>query len=299
MNSNGLPFLRMPKNTDSYEVTLTLSKPAPGQLDILRRILISRGAKPETVVESCFDGEERLTVYFTDQQKSRKFSSKISQIPLRHVRISTKTVKSQDWQTVWKKEYKPFALTRRFEVVPYVYRKTHRSRGRDPVYIDTSCAFGTGLHATTRFMAGFIERCSGKFDSFLDIGTGTGILSIVALKCGATAVTAIDLRRDIIEIANMNFRENGFLRQKARAIDFQKFNSRTKFDFVAANLVTMDLIAYRKKLLQLVKPGQYLAVSGISMIHYPDLRRAFYPLALRCLKIENGEGWYALLFQRT
>ncbi len=288
----------MKKHADSYELTFVPTKPSPGQLDILRRILIAQGARPENVVESRFADGERLTLYFSDAERMRKFKSRMTKMDLRHVRVQSKIIRSRDWQTIWKKEYRPFALTRRFEVVPYGYRKTHRTRGRQPVYIDTSYAFGTGLHATTRFMASFVERCAGRFDSFLDIGTGTGILAILALKCGATLVTAIDLRRDIVEIANMNFRENGFPQQRARAVNFQKFKSDKRFDFVAANLITMDLIAYRKALVRLVKKGGYLAVSGISLIHYPDLRRAFDELPLSCRKIEKGEGWCALLFRR-
>lgn len=283
---------------DSFELTFVPAKSSPGQLDILRRILIARGARPENVVESSFGGAERLTVYFPDAERMRTFRGRIRRMGLKHIRVSSKTIRSRDWQDVWKKEYKPFALTERFEVVPFGYRRTHRSRGLEPVYIDTSYAFGTGLHATTRFMANFIERCAGRFETFLDIGTGTGILAILALKCGAREVTAIDLRRDIVEIANMNFRENGFPGQRARAVNFTKFKSARRYDYVAANLITMDLIAFRRRLVGLVKKGGYLAVSGISLVHYPDLRRAFDELPLRCLKIDKGEGWYALLFRR-
>ncbi|MCA9394649.1 MAG: 50S ribosomal protein L11 methyltransferase [Candidatus Omnitrophica bacterium] len=289
----------MKKYSDSHEVTFALKKASPGQLEILRRLLIARGAKPESVVESSFSGSERLTVYFTDAERARKFRGKVLPLGLKNVRISQKTVKARDWQTVWKQEYKPFALTPRFEVVPYGYRKTHRSRGHEPVYIDTSYAFGTGLHATTRFMASFVERCAGRYESFLDIGTGTGILAILALKCGAREVTAIDLRRDIVEIANMNFKENGYPVQRARAVDFQKFRTSRRYDFVAANLVTLDLIAFRKSLVRLVRKGGYLAVSGISLALYPELRAAFDGLPIRCLKVEKGEGWHALLFRRN
>lgn len=288
----------MKKASDSFELIFIPKKSSPGQIEILRRLLFAQGVKPENLVESTFNGQERITVYFTSKERLQRFRTRIGKTSLQNVKIQSKTVKTQDWQTVWKKEYKPFALTKKFEIVPYGYRKTHRCRGREPVYIDTSYAFGTGLHATTRFMAGFIEQCEGRFNRFIDIGTGTGILAVLALKCGATDVTAIDLRRDIIEIANMNFRENGYEKQRARAINFQKYQSSQPFDYVAANLITMDLIAFRKDLMKLVKKGGYLAVSGISLVQYPDLRKAFKNLPLRCLKIEKGEGWCALLFRR-
>ncbi|MBZ0166312.1 MAG: 50S ribosomal protein L11 methyltransferase [Candidatus Omnitrophica bacterium] len=286
------------KNSNLYEVSFICEGAAPGQTDILRGILASQGVKPHDIVETQLASEQRLCVYFTVSDKARSFMAKVKKVPLRNIRISSKVIKSRDWQTVWKEEFRPFVLTKRFEIVPYQYRKSHRSGDYEPVYIDTICAFGTGLHATTRFMSGFIEGCSGKFDSFLDIGTGTGLLAIIALKCGATDVTAIDLRRDIIDIANMNFRENGYSQQKARAINFQKYHSKKKFDFVAANLVTVDLLTFRHQLINLVGQGKYLAVSGISLSHYAEFRQAFDRLPLRCLKIKKGEGWSALLFQK-
>ena len=164
--------------------------------------------------------------------------------------------------------------------------------------IDTSYAFGTGLHATTRFMAQFAESCEGKYLSFIDIGTGTGILALMALKCGAKQVTAIDLTKDIIEIANMNFKENGYIHQRAQAINFEKFNTKKKYDYVAANLVTIDLIHFSKKLLRLVNQGRYLAVSGISHMNYPLFRKTFDQLPLKCIKCEKADGWYALLYKR-
>ncbi len=113
----------------------------------------------------------------------------LSGVKVRHRRLAPK-----DWLTLWKSQWKPAALTKKLDVVPVWYQDKYKPRqGCDHILMDTLLSFGTGLHETTRFMAQFIEDKQGKFRSFLDIGTGTGILALVALKNGAEEVLAIDI----------------------------------------------------------------------------------------------------------
>ncbi|MGE0267631.1 MAG: 50S ribosomal protein L11 methyltransferase [Candidatus Omnitrophota bacterium] len=288
----------MKKRVETFELSLIPVNNRPGQLEILKQLVIGLGVKENQIIEIEQGGVSNLTIYMETFVKALILKSKLKKMALKDVKVLYKPLKSKDWQNIWKKDYKPFALTKKFDIVPYSYRSKYKSKNRKLIYIDTSYAFGTGLHATTRFMAQFIERCEGRYSSFIDIGTGTGILSLVALKCGASAVTAIDLKKDIIEIANMNFKENGYIDQRAQAINFEKLDTKKKFDYVAANLITFDLIRFRKKLVSLVKKEKYLAVSGISLMNYALFRRKFDQLPLKCLKIEKAEGWYALLYKR-
>ncbi len=287
------------KNLDAYEVSLTVPDTDPGQLEILKVLLERLGVTRDRFIELSQNGLNVLSIYYQNTSEGETLRRKLVNCGLKNVEIHGKTLKGSDWQNKWKKDFRPFQLTERFDVVPFAYRKEYKKQERQPVYIDTSFAFGTGLHATTRFMAGFVERASGKFESFLDIGTGTGILSLIALHCGATDVTAIDLRKDIIEIANTNFEANGFKKQKARAVNFEKFKAEVQFDFVAANLITQDLIEFGRKIVARVKPGQFLAVSGISLNNYPMFRENFQQYPLKCVKVERGEGWVAVLYKRT
>ncbi|OGX31215.1 MAG: hypothetical protein A2787_01775 [Omnitrophica WOR_2 bacterium RIFCSPHIGHO2_01_FULL_48_9] len=72
-----------------------------------------------------------------------------------------------------------------------------------------------------------------------------------------------------------------------------------QFDFVAANLISDDLIRLKKKIFSLVKPGQYLALSGISLENFSKVKKAFAALPLRCVQIRQGSRWAAVLYQRT
>jgi len=163
--------------------------------------------------------------------------------------------------------------------------------------MDTLLSFGTGLHETTQFMAQFIEDQNGKFKSFLDIGTGTGILALVALKYGAGDVLGIDIGPLSVQAARDNMKVNQ-LNFKVQKADIKKYCSKKMYDFVAANLITEDLIEHSRKIVSFVKKDGLLAVSGISLENLDRLRKAFSSLPLKCLKISKGKQWSGLLFQK-
>ena len=198
----------------------------------------------------------------------------------------------------WKKSIKPFALTKRIDVVPVWHKKIYKRNQRTPVYIDSVNAFGTGLHETTRFMAELIEDCQGRFTSFLDVGTGSGILSMVALKSQAKEVFAIDNDKNCLPAAQTNLKANGLNFQSLKAVDLKNYNPKMSFDFVAANLYSQDLIDMKQKLFTLVKPGRYLAISGVSLTNLKKVQEAYKKLKLRSLKLKKGQKWVALFYKR-
>ena len=147
-------------------------------------------------------------------------------------------------------------------------------------------------------MAQLIERCRGRFQNFLDIGTGSGILAILAFVNGARSVLALEVDKSCVAVAKKNLSANGYRFATIKGIDAAQFKSQKRFDFVAANLISHDLIRLRRKILFFVYPGKYLAISGISKENFPALKKAFRQLPLRCLKIEKGKQWVAVLYKR-
>lgn len=282
----------------TYEVALKVNSSDIGNIEILRGLLAGAGISEEKIVECKEWPYTFLSVYFNSLVKARALRKKLRAFKLVNVPVLLKSLHKKDWQTKWKKEFKPFALTENFGVVPMWLKHKHRIRGRMPIYIDTNIAFGTGLHATTRFMAQFVDRYRGRFTSFLDLGTGTGILAMIAAKSGANDVTAIDICRGAVEVAKLNCVENECPSINVKVADVRKYKTRKQYDFVCANIITQDLIEMAQKIISLVKPGKYLAVSGISINSYNTFRRAYAKYPLRCLKIEKGEGWVAILFKK-
>ncbi len=188
-------------------------------------------------------------------------------------------------------------MTKTIDIVPRWAEVHYRKGTRRPLYIDTNLAFGTGLHETTRFMARLIEE-HADYSSFLDVGTGTGILAMVASFCGAKTIDAIDIDSQSIRVAKENLKANQIKNVKAFRADLSKWSGRKTYDFVAANLVTHDLIGFGRQLVNRVKKGKFLAVSGISLKKLPELRKQFKALPLSEKKIIRGKEWSAILYRR-
>lgn len=285
-----------------HEVSVSFPKDAFLEAEILVDGLINAGVDAADIVESLQKSEHRISVYFPAAARAGKIFRHIRKLTLSGASVRRKIIKREDWADRWKKDFKPFVISKRFEVVPAWLKGKHHTRRRTPLYIDTSLAFGTGLHETTQFMVRLMERCRGRFDTFLDIGTGTGILTIAAGHCGAKRLTAIDISADAVKIARDNLKINGFPTGngsvKVLAKDVGTFSRNDRFDFVAANLVTHDLIANADQIFRLVKPGGYLAVSGILIPNGRLFRETFDRLPLKCLKILKGETWLAFLYKR-
>ncbi|HBR13950.1 MAG TPA: hypothetical protein DD723_00170 [Candidatus Omnitrophica bacterium] len=311
----------MPRHKDkiTFELSVKIAPSHEGALEILRDVLTGIGFKRDEIIELRQKKRSRLCLYFPSPLKAEALKEKLKKTPLKGITVSIKPLLPRDWRDRWKTDFKPFRLTEHLDVIPSWLKESGPVSPRRPVYIDTSQAFGTGLHETTRFMASFIEQCRGEFKSFLDVGTGTGILSIVALHSGASRVRGIDISPESIKAARFNLRTNGYVigRQTAvddtfdasgrrralalslKAMDFEKFNEKTTYDFVAANLITHDLIQMGKKIISLVKPGRYLAVSGISLENYPLFRKTFGPFPLKRLRVEKGKSWVGVLYKKT
>ena len=285
-------------NKTTYQCSLKFKSTNVGTTDILVDLLVNLGVKSEAIVEVQKKRTTSLNIYRSTAKQADELKRKIQQLHLKHVRFEKTLLHAKDWVNKWKDDFKPFALTKRFMVIPSWLKDKHSPGNKIPIYIDTSVAFGTGLHATTQMMSQFVQRCQGQFEDFLDIGTGTGILAIVAAKCGAKVVRAIDIDADPVRVAKLNFQRNQCSFIRVRRADIMKWEHECQYDFVAANIITQELIRMRQKLIALVKPTKFLAVSGIHSDNFHYFRKNFDSKQLKCVKIERKSGWTGLLYKR-
>ncbi|MBF0504949.1 MAG: 50S ribosomal protein L11 methyltransferase [Candidatus Omnitrophica bacterium] len=268
-------------------------------LVLARAVLLSVGYEDKDLV-TCV-AQDKPSIELFDEQKTKllQVEKLLSCLHLSGIHIHMRRLLPSDWLTRWKRQWKPARLTKLLDVVPVWYKGRYKpKKSRDYILMDTLLSFGTGLHETTQIMAQFIEDKQGAFSSLLDIGTGTGILGLVALKYGARYVCGIDIGELSIQAAGDNMKANSLHFDIKRA-DIKTFRSKKKFDFVAANLITEDLITHAKKMISFVKRGGFLAVSGISLDHLKRLRLAFSSLGLKTLKISKGKEWSGVLYQKT
>lgn len=253
----------------------------------------------ERVSELLEDGKTFFLVYDRHKKSLEKAAVILMNNGLLQKDVVISRLQESDWKTKWKKDFQAFQLTHKIMVVPTWQKRKFLKNKSEKIYIDSTVAFGTGLHSTTQFMARLIEKQEGTFESFLDIGTGTGILTLVALKNGARKVKAIDIDKEAVKVAKDNFLENGYNPSVIYCRNIQFLKDIKAVDFVAANLITQDLIKYKQPILAKVKPGKFLAVSGISIQNLPYFLKTFQKLPLKIETILKNKEWSAVLYTRS
>jgi ribosomal protein L11 methyltransferase len=280
------------------EARIRLTSEGQGKMELLRTVLLHAGIPLEKMAEKNEKGKLTLSLFLSSAREARVAAEAVRSLRLKGISLSLVPLYDRDWKTRWKKYFKPFSITRDIRIIPVWEKESSAPAGARGIRIDTTSAFGTGLHATTRIMAGFIRERKGRLDSFLDVGTGSGILSLIACSYGARDIWAMDNDPQAVKTAGKNFRTNRCRASRLFTGDFAAFRPGRRFDFVAANLFTEDLVRFRRSLGALVKPGGSLAVSGIFFENYPSLRRRFRVPGLRLVKAVRKDKWYGVLFAK-
>ncbi len=171
-----------------------------------------------------------------------------------------------NWAEGWKAHFKPRSIGRRLVVAPS-WERVEPQEGRVVVRVDPGMAFGTGQHETTSLCLVALEDAIGRADpadglSVLDVGTGSGILAIAAVRLGASRAVGIDNDPEAVAAARENVAENGL--EGTVAIDGRPLEAVDgRFPIVVANILAEALIAMAPSLAAKVEPGGALILSGI------------------------------------
>jgi ribosomal protein L11 methyltransferase len=227
--------------------------------------------------------EKRLKAYFPLEgreerilQAVRRYAKSLQEIrpELPSIKIEIGHLPDQDWGENWKRFFKPLRVGSRFIVRPPWARI--RMRKNDlPIEINPGMAFGTGTHATTKLCMQAMEKRLGKRNlSVLDVGTGSGILSIAACRLGAAEVWANDIDRTAIEVAKENVHCNG-VSDRVRIQYGSIGKIRKRFDLVVANLDFRSLRRSRMALIRHLKQRGTLILSGILHMEEENLRHHY------------------------
>jgi len=205
-------------------------------------------------------------------------------------------VDDEDWANAWRKYYKPFRLSERIIVKPSW--EDFDSGDKDIVIeLDPGMAFGTGTHETTKMCAVFVDKYIKKDDVVMDIGCGTGILSIVAAKLGASEVVAVDIDEVAVKVTKENCRINGtdsVVNAFKGAINDIK---EMKADLIVANIIADVIIDIAKDLPEYIKSDGLFITSGIIKERKQQVieeyeKNGFYLVE----SMETGE-WVAMVFK--
>ena len=167
--------------------------------------------------------------------------------------------KTEDWSQKWKEKWVVTHVTDKIAVVPdWIDYKPKENEVI--IKLEPGCAFGTGTHQTTQLCMKALEKYMNKGDKVADIGMGSGILSILAKKLGATSVYGCDTDDTVIEVAKENAKKNN-VEATFELGSADKIND--KFDFVCANILHFVLAEIMGDLKNLMKTGAMMSLSGI------------------------------------
>ena len=210
------------------------------------------------------------------------------------------SVDDEDWANNWKKYYKPLEIGSRLLVLPSWEEKPETDR--IVLKLDPGMAFGTGAHHTTRMCLEFLEKTVKEGDTMLDLGCGSGILSIAARLLGAVEATAVDIDPIAESIAYENAAMNGIGKDGYRVMignvlsdTHLKKKIAGQYPVVAANIVADVIIALAPIARPLVAPGGVFLVSGIIDERVDEVVQALRDAGFTVSEHSSAEGWNAFL----
>lgn len=207
-------------------------------------------------------------------------------------------IEDQDWMNSWKVNYKPIEIGKNLMIVPAWMNPD--TKGRIPLRIDPSMAFGTGTHPTTQLCLVLIEKYLIPGDDVLDVGCGSGILSIAAVKLGAKEAYGVDIDplsvKASYENAELNGVTNAVLFKQGSVTEVlcdEQIPHNTPL--VVANILAPVIIRLMDTgLHQLVAPGGMIILSGILDHQADDVIRACQVKNLQLVEKIQSQDWIAL-----
>ncbi|HEX5588985.1 MAG TPA: 50S ribosomal protein L11 methyltransferase [Candidatus Limnocylindrales bacterium] len=215
--------------------------------------------------------------------------------------LRTRLVDEADWADAWKAHFPVLRVGERLVIRP-TWRRRHRALPGDVILaLDPGMAFGTGLHPTTRLCLAAVERAADGGElagaRVLDVGCGSGILSIAAARLGAATVLGLDIDPIAIEATAVNARRNGLAR-RIRAREGSLPSGEPPFDAVLANLIASVLVALAPALRDELRPGGLLLASGIFEDRESEVAAAFGAAGLEVVERSAEGEWVALAARR-
>ena len=226
--------------------------------------------------------------------------SNILSSPVRAIR--DRVIKREDWSESWKKYFHPFRASKRIVIKPSWEEFT-----ADPddilLEIDPGMCFGTGSHGTTRGCLEFLDNLADDANpsrprSLIDAGCGSGILCMAADKLGYGPIYAFDYDPQAILVTRENFQRAGLEGVVLEEADVHDVRPPFQADLALVNILAPILVEARGNIMEMVRPGGLVVLSGILASQYPHIREAFEKLG--AVELENWTlaDWTSGLFRK-
>lgn len=268
----------------------------------------------EGLADALTSGTPSITVYIPENAQGAEQMIALRN-ELQHLReeyaglygtlaMSSKGVREEDWANNWKQYFLPLCVGNRLWVTP-TWVDAEVPQGRVALHIDPGSSFGTGQHDTTQLCLAMLEGCVTDGCQVLDIGCGSGILSIGAMLLGAGEARAVDIEQHAAEAATENATRNGIhaehyhtfcgnILEDAALVD----RLGGPYDVVCANIVSDILIAMRDLFVHFMKDGATILLSGIIDERLDEVVSTMQEVGLIVCQIKQSAGWAAVQLKK-
>ncbi len=206
-------------------------------------------------------------------------------------------VAEEDWADSWKQYYKPVQISERIVIAP-TWEKTTLNAAQLLIELDPGMAFGTGTHPTTVLSILALEQVLTGGEQVIDVGAGTGVLSIAAAKLGADSVLAIDL--DPVAVASAS--QNIVLNQVSEQVTVRAGNllhgETQVVDVIVANILAEVIMQFTDDVQRLLKPGGYFIASGIIESKAGAVKKQIEASGMKIIERKQEKDWVTYIAQK-
>ncbi|MED3890954.1 50S ribosomal protein L11 methyltransferase [Peribacillus frigoritolerans] len=213
--------------------------------------------------------------------------------------VSISEVNEEEWATAWKKYYNPVKISERFTIVPTWEDYTPVSSDELIIELDPGMAFGTGTHPTTVMCIQALERTVTPGDLVVDVGTGSGVLSIAAALLDAKRIQSLDLDEVAVQSAKQNVEINNVQDKVSVSQGNLLDGVNEQADIVVANILAEVIMRFTDDVAKVVKPGGYFIASGIIQTKKQDVKEAIIASGFTVEETILMEDWVAIIAKRN
>lgn len=268
----------------------------------------------ESSVEQLKDVETNIKFYLAENSQGREqlieiqnhlIQLKEEKVDYGSLKLELGNVKEEDWANNWKQYFKPFTVGEKFVIKP-TWETYNEVTNRHILEIDPNSSFGTGQHYTTQLCIEQLEKWIQPQMNVLDMGCGSGILSIATLMLGAKQVTAVDIDQNSVHIAQENLKQNQLEPSRyttycgnilAEEVLRNKIGE-IQYDVVVANIVANVIIEMKEALSEFVKPGGILIASGVITDRSEEVQEHLKSVDFEILQVTEKKDWIAIVARK-